>query len=660
MINKNPFSVNRAEYMKNLWKYYVPFKDFPDNVDKSVVVVGGRGTGKSMFFLCNSWREKYSALEISSNTPVNDFLSQGQIGIYYKVDSTFVGAMHGNSANDRIWDGYFNTYLSICLFVELLPLIRLLFENGILELDDLNNITSTYYQCVRGKAVRCASIDQVDDDCHAVLQEIEDLINCISETTPTFRPTQPGTILKAIINELHSISGLSEIVFKVYIDEYESFSERQQKIINTLIKQSSCLLIYNIGMRHNGMKTQCTLGENEILQPTHDYYTFNFDDLLTEKDYENVLRNICKKRFELFFHNVGLTSNTPSTDIEFYLSRYNINKELEHFEGRSFKFKERLEKIIQEQSTEDDDVALMIDTLCHNAPVLNSRLHLALLLRAPQYRPAIKQLYSAYIAWQSSASNGLAAKYKEWLHNAKNGIIYLLAKDVGITKWYYGFDTYAALSSGVVRYFLELCEQAFNIATMEGFSWENPCTIPCEIQTRAAKYVSQYKVNEISSYPSCGKRLRIFVQCFGEICRDLTRNDNSTLGEPEINHFTTESLHLSNDIELCLSDAVTWQVLQKLPQTKSKEGIRTSILDYHLNKIYTPYFEISYNKKRKITLNQEQLEQLFSSDINIANRAAYAFLDKYWCSKQLKHSMSEAEGTEQINLFEPANKKSSP
>ena len=32
MINSNPFSVNRAEYMKNLWKYYVPFKDFQDDI----------------------------------------------------------------------------------------------------------------------------------------------------------------------------------------------------------------------------------------------------------------------------------------------------------------------------------------------------------------------------------------------------------------------------------------------------------------------------------------------------------------------------------------------------------------------------------------------------------------------------------------------------
>ena len=42
----------------------------------------------------------------------------------------------------------------------------------------------------------------------------------------------------------------------------------------------------------------------------------------------------------------------------------------------------------------------------------------------------------------------------------KTGIVFLLAKESGLEKWYYGFDTYVMLSSGIVRYFLELCEQA--------------------------------------------------------------------------------------------------------------------------------------------------------------------------------------------------------
>lgn len=652
MINKNPFSVNRAEYMKNLWKYYVPFKEFPDNVDKSVIVVGGRGTGKSMFFLCNSWREKIASLEETSDNPTKAFWEQKQIGIYYKVDSTFVGAMSELEQENRQWRGYFNTYLSISLLLELLPLVDKFYKDGILSTKCLKKITSTYFRVVHGSDDPNALLEKVKEDCYAVLQKIEDLINGDLDCAD-FRSSQPGTIFKAIVDVLHETEELSESVFKIYIDEYESFSEWQQKIINTLIKQSNHLLIYNIGMRHNGMKTKSTLGENEILQLTHDFFFFNFDDLLNGKDYEDSLKVICQKRFEMFFESQSFIEKTPSTDIEFYLSTYNISREVERLDDRKFTFHKHLERVIAENCESVDNVQLMIEELSQKAPILNARLHLALLLRAPQYRPKVDELYHAYIAWNSGKTNRLAKKYQEWLHNAKNGLIYLLAKDCGVAKWYYGFDTFAALSSGVVRYFLELCEQTFNIAMMEGFSWGDPKQISPDIQTRAAKYVSQNKVNEIAYYPVCGKQLRIFIQCFGEICRDLHRNENSTLGEPEINHFTTESLQLSSEIENALEDAVTWLVLQKLPQTKSKELLRTDILDYHLNKIYTPYFEISFNRKRKIKLDTSLLELLFSADIDVANKAARNYLDMYWGKKAKIPPVSPKNDAEkQLNLFE--------
>lgn len=53
MSELNPFAVNRAEYMRDLWKYYVPLKELDLETSKALVIEGGRGTGKSTVFLCN-------------------------------------------------------------------------------------------------------------------------------------------------------------------------------------------------------------------------------------------------------------------------------------------------------------------------------------------------------------------------------------------------------------------------------------------------------------------------------------------------------------------------------------------------------------------------------------------------------------------------------
>ena len=174
-----------------------------------------------------------------------------------------------------------------------------------------------------------------------------------------------------------------------------------------------------------------------------------------------------------------------STDIEFYLGNYSIDCELARFENRTLKFKESLERIIWTLSKDEEEFQYYYDTLCNEAPLLNARMHQALLLRSSNYRPTLSELTSCFLDWKYNRKTPKKKKYDEWLHTTKTGIVFLLAKESGLEKWYYGFDTYVMLSSGIVRYFLELCEQAFNFAIMNGFGWEQPSPLSPEIQTKA-------------------------------------------------------------------------------------------------------------------------------------------------------------------------------
>lgn len=184
---------------------------------------------------------------------------------------------------------------------------------------------------------------------------------------------------------------------------------------------------------------------------------------------------------------------------------------------------------------------------------------------------------------------------------------------------------------------------------MNGFGWEQPSPLSPEIQTKAARFVSRYKVEETSSFPLYGSNLRIFIQCLGQIFKELHRNERLTLGEPEPNHFTMDALD-SLDHRDVLDCAITCSALQELPQTKGKEALNTHVLDYHLNKIYTPYFEISYFKKGKLFLQilkyliyfpetnpkQSKLQKHILIDIGpgkIQFRKARIFRNKQHCFK---------------------------
>lgn len=104
----NPFKENRTEQMRDLWKYYVPFPGL-DSAGKPLVVEGGRGSGKTMFFQCNSWRQKVLEFQ-KSKKPITDLIdNEDFVGVYYRVDTTFVSSMREREENN--WGAIFETYL---------------------------------------------------------------------------------------------------------------------------------------------------------------------------------------------------------------------------------------------------------------------------------------------------------------------------------------------------------------------------------------------------------------------------------------------------------------------------------------------------------------------------------------------------------------------
>ena len=151
------------------------------------------------------------------------------------------------------------------------------------------------------------------------------------------------------------------------------------------------------------------------------------------------------------------------------------------------------------------------------------------------------------------------------------------------------------------------------MAFQNGFSWDG--AIDAETQNEAAHYVSEYKIVDIAGYEPYGKELRIFVQYLGQIFYKLHTTENTTLGEPEPNHFNTKDLSLPDYTRKLLDSAIMCNVLQEGEPTKRKQSkLSPETVDYYLNKIYVPYFGISYRNQRKIQIEVGILEKLFSGN----------------------------------------------
>jgi hypothetical protein len=355
-----------------------------------------------------------------------------------------------------------------------------------------------------------------------------------------------------------------------------------------------------------------------------------------QSQYPNIIKSICQKRISLGKEQGRIPPNA-SEDIEYYLSSYSIEYELDKIasSGKKPPHIAKLEKLIKDRAIEElcteEEVNEYCRVLCSEAAIINSRIHYALLCKKTHYTPTLKELYTSY----KTQNN----KYNEWFHNRKNGAIFLLCKEVKRDKLYYGFDVFSSLSSNIVRYFLELCEQSFKIAFLNDWKWNS--SITPEIQTEAAKYVSEYKITDIIGYEPFGKELRIFVQYLGQILYKLHTDENSTLGEPEPNHFFTKDLSMPDNVKRIIASAIMWNVIQEGETTKRKQSkLSPETVDYYLNKIYVPFFGISYRNQRKIMISVDILQELLSGNENTALDGFNKFFKKREKTRNIKGQLS--------------------
>ncbi len=628
----NPFKANRTEQMKDLWKYYVPFSGM-DSTGKPLVVEGGRGSGKTMFFQCNSWKQVLSKIKKNNQPISNIFNTNGFIGIYYRVDTSFVSAMCDQK--DRSWSAIFETYFSICVLKEFLEFIIEIIGNVDNDQSEVDRFVETFSRRIYPKT----KVDNLPDflyETNLYLDFIEDLINGVSNINE-IRCVKSYRFISDMCEIFKKIFRQKDLLFKIFIDEYETLQEYQQKIINTLIKHSSLPVVFNIGLRPHGMKTNGTISSTETIETPHDYEKISLG-IESGNDYNTILKEICRKRIQLGKEENKIPKEA-SEDIEFYLGNYDIDYEIKHLTSRSHisKLRSRIEEMGKEENLSQEQIKMYTTALCDEADIINSRLHFSLICKKTPYTPKLSELYEAY--------TNQSKRYSDWLHNRKNGVVFLLCKESKREKMYFGFDAYSALSSNIVRYFLELCEQALSIAFFYGFAWNEK--ISPEIQTEAAHYVSEYKVVDIAGYEPYGKNLRIFIQYLGQIFYRLHTSEDNTLGEPEPNHFNTRDLSLSCDDKNLLSSAIMWNVLQEGEPTKRKNSkLSPETIDYYINKIYTPCFGISYRNQRKITLDVKILELLLSGKEEEARKGFLKFF------KISDSTVDENEIASQISLFD--------
>lgn len=616
---KNAFTANRAEELGlDVWNDFV-IPIFFNELDlasarKSRRIIGGRGSGKTMLLRYLSHHSQFSEnrLTFQPDTITN-------LGLYWRADTNFLTMLKKQGLEDETWVKVFKHYLTIIISIEIIKCLESIAKSNhhAIALEDLHSIEFNDLFHYDSKA--CGSYYNFTKYLKNKLKEVESAIHNPDDVRRIhFLPD--SFVVDGIIETIRfNLPSLSSSVFTLYIDEYENLLQYQQMTINTKIKHCQAPLVYHIAMKRNGMETNKTLG-SETIQGIADYRLIDLDKLIADhSDYELFAAEIFLKRLldagidvkpfrpELLKSLDSIAERlsdkyrqevlTLAKSILPGLSQNQMAAKALANKSNKIKLEVEIQKILdtKQDGKKYSAADIVIDGFEQIAIIVP-----VLLARSSNNAKEVFDEFHKY-------KNGEPSKFQGWLPNNFIGAYLKLYRGYNrACPFYAGFSTFTKISLGNIRHFLELC----NAALKRWDSSEGTLTIDIETQALAVRSASEDILNEAPSYGALGSSLRAFIYNLGHIFEYSQMR--RTQSEPEVNHFSIKGGYTNlDDADLYfLSEAEKWGVLYKDKSTKEKDKSNPDSVEWVLNPIYSPFFVISYRKKRKIEFTPEQFKIL--------------------------------------------------
>ena len=617
----------RAEEMGNrLFDYFaMPTQSFYQRLlkEKAAVLVGGRGTGKTMLFKSMAFEYKVNSLSIEEVWNQENYL-----GCYIRIDTNVVSSFRGRGIDQEIWGRLFAHYFNLRVTQQIARTLKLINKSILLNDTSLNVFITRYFEML-GDEYPNISLDCVESSIRHKLDELARYINNPSKfECPVL--TNNGDLIFGLCDVLKDEIKFQSKTWFLLLDEYENLDLNQQRIVNTLIKANQPPVIFKIAMKPGGWWTKQTLALTESLESIADFDLIDYQTDFSDEDYIQLVIEAFQKSLAL-----NKISHKELLDVRNLLPELSAEEEAKRIEAKSKRspgYKDKIRKYIEQHCNEEEKCKKLESQLIVNEEPLRTRLHLVLLDRG---------LLPEDIA---SERENNSAKYQELYRHNRIGTLFLFCSDYKVKKKYAGFETFILLSSKIMRNFVNLFSRTWELSIEQGFSVEKPQPFDFDTQSKAAYDVSQGRVFEISSYASIGPILSSFANQLGRIFEKLNKDEKQS--QPERNHFGISG-EISEDAQKLLRGALRFSVLQEAPATKVRADVEVRGKDYLLNRIYCPYYNMSYRKMHKFELKGPEFEALIKGTDEEKQEVASKIL-----KVNLREQASELSQSRQLNLID--------
>lgn len=585
----------------------------------SVVLVGGRGTGKTIFLRFFSHWTQFDPKR--SDIVLKDLEN---IILYWKPETAFCRAIKPEIYGEDQSKIIFLKLATLEIVKEFIESIRNV-GNHFPEASSRVFSDKSFWRAVSIVLSSNVLNEKEFNECiDLALYNAQTNFKEVSlNTSSTPNPKAALELLRKKIIEVAPDYFLNT-TFKIFVDEFENLSEYQQKLINDYRKHSDSQQIWNVAHKEFAEVTNQTSGE-EQLQERDDYTTFSLLNGLNEKEYsvfsgEILLNTLIQKG--------GLYCGIPEFNHIFLSDK----KSLSHRRLDSYQ-----ESILSE--VKRIFPSLSLDEMCYIAcqnKVVSKKIYTnltaagissSLAFKLLETYPSVAVAYNVIVfqksflknknkqidALEDLGSNSVSKDSPLWTKVRTYAFTSLYALNMDNSyiniPIYSGYERFSFLSAHSIRNLISLVFQTIKIRKIEGdASFERIDEIPpfTALQMHnAAILVSEQLLKETLKFTPFGVRLSSFTNRLGQYFRGFYKIPSQP--EPEVSHFFIDGDYgdLSDDLKKFIEVAKTWKILIEDNPTKEKSSSSSSAKEYRLNPVYAPAFGISYRKirRKKLTLN---------------------------------------------------------
>lgn len=578
----NSLFAYKAEWLKEeIFELFSEPKYFPAIYTADpCVLIGGRGTGKTTVLRGLSYEGQYALQKHNSDAIPKWTL----YGFYHRIDTNRVTAFQGPELSDVRWQKLFGHYINLLLSDLVLEFLEW-YSNTCscsVEFDSNTCQLLSTSLCIKPQI----SLTGVRKELASALVQFESYINNIADE-PSIKISLQGAPLDLLIKTLTQHQEFKGKRFCFLIDEYENLDDRQQQVVNTLIKHASDKYTFKIGVRELGWRCRTTLNPNEQLISPADYRLINISHELSGTAFTEFAESVCNERLaRLRIENPNIPENIadlfPGLSVEEEAKKLGVREEVDSIERELKPLLNHEEMLFFVEMTDLEKYFLKYWAKGHNKTIFDV------------YREAI----------------GNKSAWNTRFGNHSYSLLFTLRRNKrGVRKHYCGWQVFTLIASTNIRYLLELVDTSLIAHLKNGENLEQP--VKPETQTISAQNVGKKNLGELEGLSTHGARLKKLLLGLGRVFGIMASDAEGHA--PEVNQFQLVDELIDPEVNELLRAAVMHLALVRYEGTKPASEHDTKEYDYAIHPIYSPFFVYSCRRKRKIQLSSTNILELVNS-----------------------------------------------